>query len=163
VADPWTDRAGRRSGELRYLRHGVPIRTQFARPLARLIEAMRPVRFRWPWYPATPRPERRVVHGADHLADLVVGLALPAQPAGAASARAGSAARAARGAAARPLAYVPGSMGQARLEQVLLALFIVVPFLAVLAAVPVMWGWGLGWHDVVIAVVMYAVSGHGIT
>ena len=48
-------------------------------------------------------------------------------------------------------------------EQVALGLFIGVPFLALLAAVPVAWGWGLGWHDVVIAVVMYAVAGHGIT
>jgi stearoyl-CoA desaturase (delta-9 desaturase) len=48
-------------------------------------------------------------------------------------------------------------------EQVALALFIGIPFLALLAAVPVAWGWGLGWRDVVIALVMYAVSGHGIT
>ncbi|GAB3443473.1 fatty acid desaturase [Phycicoccus ginsengisoli] len=48
-------------------------------------------------------------------------------------------------------------------EQLTLALFIGVPFLALLAAVPVAWGWGLGWRDVVIALVMYAVAGHGIT
>src|SRR3954471_6094746 len=48
-------------------------------------------------------------------------------------------------------------------EQVALGLFIAIPFLAVLAAVPVMWGWGLGWRDVVIGFVMYAISGHGIT
>jgi stearoyl-CoA desaturase (delta-9 desaturase) len=48
-------------------------------------------------------------------------------------------------------------------EQLTLALFIGVPFLALLAAIPVAWGWGLGWHDVVIALVMYAVAGHGIT
>jgi stearoyl-CoA desaturase (delta-9 desaturase) len=46
---------------------------------------------------------------------------------------------------------------------VLLAGFIAVPFLAVLAAVPVAWGWGLGWHDLVIALVAYVVSGLGIT
>src|SRR5690348_4897401 len=84
----------------------------------------------------------------------------PGNPAGAAAAslasagaragaKASNAARAARAAAAKPLAYVPGTMAEARVEQVLLAIFIVVPFLAVLAAVPVMWGWGLGWHDVV--------------
>ena len=63
----------------------------------------------------------------------------------------------------RPMAFVPGTMAQARVEQWILAAFIVVPLLAVAAAVPVMWGWGLGWRDVVIAFVMYAISGHGIT
>jgi stearoyl-CoA desaturase (Delta-9 desaturase) len=48
-------------------------------------------------------------------------------------------------------------------EQVALALFIAVPFLALVAAIPVAWGWGLGWRDIVIAVVMYAISGHGVT
>ncbi len=48
-------------------------------------------------------------------------------------------------------------------EQVTLLLFIVVPFAAVVAAVPVLWGWGLTWRDVVIAVVMYAITGHGVT
>ena len=48
-------------------------------------------------------------------------------------------------------------------ERFALALFIVFPFLAIVAAVPVAWGGWLGWHDVVIAVSMYAVTGHGIT
>jgi stearoyl-CoA desaturase (Delta-9 desaturase) len=48
-------------------------------------------------------------------------------------------------------------------EQIALLLFIGVPFLALLAAIPIAWGWGLGWHEVVIAVVMYTISGHGIT
>src|SRR5437868_7824407 len=63
----------------------------------------------------------------------------------------------------QPLAAVPGTMRQARIEQWILAAFIVVPLLAAAAAVPVAWGWGLGWHDAVIAFVMYAISGHGIT
>ncbi len=60
----------------------------------------------------------------------------------------------------------PGTIGGERKqtwEQVALALFIGVPFLAVAAAVPVAWGGWLGWHDVVIALVMYAIAGHGIT
>jgi stearoyl-CoA desaturase (delta-9 desaturase) len=63
----------------------------------------------------------------------------------------------------KPLAFIPGTLRRARYEQVVLALFIAVPFLAVAAAVPVMWGWGIGWRDVVIAFVMYAISGHGVT
>jgi stearoyl-CoA desaturase (delta-9 desaturase) len=49
------------------------------------------------------------------------------------------------------------------IEQIALALFIAVPFLALVAAVPVAWGGFLGWHDVVIALVAYAITGHGIT
>jgi stearoyl-CoA desaturase (Delta-9 desaturase) len=72
---------------------------------------------------------------------------------------------------ARPVAGKPGPKpatiqlpeGRARLERIVLFAFVVVPFLAVLAAIPVLWGYGIGWHDIVIAVVMYAVTGHGIT
>jgi stearoyl-CoA desaturase (Delta-9 desaturase) len=49
------------------------------------------------------------------------------------------------------------------MQQVVLLLFIVVPFLAALAAIPLLWGWGLSWLDVVIMAVMYAITGHGIT
>jgi stearoyl-CoA desaturase (Delta-9 desaturase) len=52
---------------------------------------------------------------------------------------------------------------QSTFDRVMLLLFIAVPFLAVLAAVPVAWGWGLGWRDLVLATVMYLVTGHGIT
>jgi stearoyl-CoA desaturase (delta-9 desaturase) len=55
------------------------------------------------------------------------------------------------------------SKAAARAEQVILVLLIAVPLAAVIAAIPVAWGWGLGWHDLVIAAVMYAISGHGIT
>ena len=58
---------------------------------------------------------------------------------------------------------VPESERKRTGEQVTLALFIGIPFVALIAAIPVAWGWGLGWRDIVIAFVMYAVSGHGIT
>ena len=48
-------------------------------------------------------------------------------------------------------------------QRVILATVILVPFLAVLAAVPLAWGGWLGWRDVVIAVTMYFLTGHGIT
>lgn len=63
----------------------------------------------------------------------------------------------------KPVALIPGSLRRARVEQVLLAVFIAGPFAAAVAAVPVLWGWGIGWHDIVIAAVMYAISGHGVT
>jgi stearoyl-CoA desaturase (delta-9 desaturase) len=49
------------------------------------------------------------------------------------------------------------------LDRFLVALFVAVPLLAVLAAIPLAWGWGLGWHDIVIAFVFYVVTGMGIT
>lgn len=48
-------------------------------------------------------------------------------------------------------------------ERGLIAAFVIVPFLALVAAVPLLWGWGLGWHDVVIGLVFYLVSGLGVT
>jgi stearoyl-CoA desaturase (delta-9 desaturase) len=57
----------------------------------------------------------------------------------------------------------PDLAPQGRGERVLLAAFIAVPFLALVSAVPVAWGWGLGWRDVAIALVAYVVSGLGIT
>lgn len=48
-------------------------------------------------------------------------------------------------------------------QQLALAFFLVVPFAAIVAAIPVAWGWGLSYKDAVIAVVMYAISGLGVT
>ena len=56
-----------------------------------------------------------------------------------------------------------GGLIQSRGERIVLALLIIVPFLSLVVAVPLAWGGWLGWHDVVIAVTMYAISGHGIT
>ncbi|GAB3463757.1 acyl-CoA desaturase [Actinophytocola sediminis] len=41
--------------------------------------------------------------------------------------------------------------------------FILGPFVALIAAVPLAWGWGLGWVDVVLAVVFYTVTCLGVT
>src|SRR5689334_9867525 len=56
-----------------------------------------------------------------------------------------------------------GGETQSRTEQVALALFIAVPFVALIAAAPVAWGGWLGWTDVVIAVGMYYFTLLGIT
>ncbi|MFY1696032.1 MULTISPECIES: acyl-CoA desaturase [unclassified Solwaraspora] len=63
------------------------------------------------------------------------------------------------GPAPKPLTVGKQSLG------VLIALgaFVVIPFLAVLAAVPVAWGGWLGWSDVIIGGVFYVVAGLGIT
>ncbi|HLL67879.1 MAG TPA: fatty acid desaturase [Micromonosporaceae bacterium] len=40
--------------------------------------------------------------------------------------------------------------------------FVAIPFVALLAAIPVAWGWGLSWLDVGMAVTLYMITGHGI-
>ena len=67
---------------------------------------------------------------------------------------------------ADPIEEALGTLGgdkQSRAEQITIGVFIVLPFLAVAAAVPIAWGGWLGWHDIVIMMVMYAVTGHGVT
>jgi stearoyl-CoA desaturase (delta-9 desaturase) len=49
-------------------------------------------------------------------------------------------------------------------QRVLVGVFVAVPLLALIAAIPLLWSVGfLGWHDVVIALVFYWVSGLGVT
>ena len=49
-------------------------------------------------------------------------------------------------------------------DRVLVIVFVVLPLLCVLAALPLAWGAGfLGWSDVIIGLVMYWVSGLGVT
>ncbi|HCT75054.1 MAG TPA: acyl-CoA desaturase [Micromonosporaceae bacterium] len=44
-----------------------------------------------------------------------------------------------------------------------LVIGVAVPFLALLAAIPMAWGWGLSWLDVAIALVFYFGTGFGVT
>jgi stearoyl-CoA desaturase (delta-9 desaturase) len=48
-------------------------------------------------------------------------------------------------------------------EQIALYAFVILPFLALAAAVPSMWGWGLSWTDVAIATAFYAIGVAGVT
>ncbi|MCV2489569.1 acyl-CoA desaturase [Geodermatophilus sp. YIM 151500] len=48
-------------------------------------------------------------------------------------------------------------------EQLALYAFVLVPFLALAAAVPAVWGWGLSWTDVTLFAVFYVLTGLGIT
>lgn len=48
-------------------------------------------------------------------------------------------------------------------EIFLVTLFTIVPFLALVAAVPLAWGRGLGWLDVGLGVFFYALTGLGVT
>ncbi|HEY2077801.1 MAG TPA: acyl-CoA desaturase [Streptosporangiaceae bacterium] len=49
------------------------------------------------------------------------------------------------------------------LDRVLVGVFVAVPLLALIAAVPLAWGWGLSWHDIVLAVAFYYITGLGVS
>lgn len=48
-------------------------------------------------------------------------------------------------------------------EQLLVKIFVVAPMLALLTAVPLFWGWGLGWTDTGLALGFYILSGLGVS
>ena len=65
---------------------------------------------------------------------------------------------------AEPSAPKPLTLGKQN-KGVLIGLWFVVlvPFAALIAAIPVAWGWGLGWFDIALTIVMYHVAGFGVT
>jgi stearoyl-CoA desaturase (Delta-9 desaturase) len=56
-----------------------------------------------------------------------------------------------------------GGENRRSVEQIALLFFIVVPFLALVAAVPLLWGWGVSWLDLGLMTAMYFIGCHGIT
>ncbi|GAU68630.1 putative fatty acid desaturase [Streptomyces sp. NBRC 110611] len=64
--------------------------------------------------------------------------------------------------AALPSATLGGEQRRS-VEQITLLLFITVPFVALVAAVPLAWGWGVSWLDLTLLTVMYFIGCHGIT
>jgi stearoyl-CoA desaturase (delta-9 desaturase) len=48
-------------------------------------------------------------------------------------------------------------------HQVMLKVFLLVPFAALIAAVPLAWGWGLSWLDVILAAGFYFIATLGVT
>jgi stearoyl-CoA desaturase (delta-9 desaturase) len=60
-----------------------------------------------------------------------------------------------------PKPVIDGRRGMA--PQIAVYAFVILPLLALVAAIPFAWGWGLRWSDVAIAAVFYVISGLGIT
>jgi stearoyl-CoA desaturase (Delta-9 desaturase) len=52
---------------------------------------------------------------------------------------------------------------KSRTEQALVVAFMILPLLALAAAVPLAWGWGLSWLDIGLAGAFYVMSGLGVT
>jgi stearoyl-CoA desaturase (delta-9 desaturase) len=48
-------------------------------------------------------------------------------------------------------------------ERLVVGIFTAIPMLALIAAVPLAWGWGLSWTDIGLAAGFYLISGLGVT
>ena len=48
-------------------------------------------------------------------------------------------------------------------EMIVLKTFLLVPFAALLVAVPLVWGWGMTWVDLILAAVFYVFATLGVT
>jgi len=46
---------------------------------------------------------------------------------------------------------------------IVFGVIVAAPLIALIAAIPFAWGWGLGWSDIVIAGVFYVITGLGVT
>jgi stearoyl-CoA desaturase (delta-9 desaturase) len=46
---------------------------------------------------------------------------------------------------------------------VVMSIAVALPFVALVAAIPIAWGWGLSWLDLSLAITLYLVSGFGVT
>jgi stearoyl-CoA desaturase (Delta-9 desaturase) len=64
---------------------------------------------------------------------------------------------------ARPIRPDMAEETTSTFQRVLVGVFVAVPFLALVAAIPLLWGWGLNWLDVILALIFYWVSGLGVT
>jgi stearoyl-CoA desaturase (delta-9 desaturase) len=49
------------------------------------------------------------------------------------------------------------------LQHALIYVFVAVPMVALVAAVPLVWGWGVDWHDLLLLAVFYVIAVLGIT
>ncbi|MGH3822571.1 MAG: fatty acid desaturase, partial [Pseudonocardiaceae bacterium] len=64
-------------------------------------------------------------------------------------------------AAAGPQPILDGQ--RTRAQHLLVKIFVVAPLLALIAAIPLAWGWGLGWTDTALALGFYVLSGLGVS
>ncbi|MFI0445507.1 acyl-CoA desaturase [Actinomadura sp. 6N118] len=56
-----------------------------------------------------------------------------------------------------------GEQHKQRPGRAIVIAFVIIPFVAVIATVPLAWHSWVSWHDIAIAAVMYAITGHGLT
>jgi stearoyl-CoA desaturase (delta-9 desaturase) len=65
--------------------------------------------------------------------------------------------------ASRPAPKPMLSTQASRAELITIRAFLIIPFIALVAAVPLVWGWGIGWVDLAVAGALYTISTLGVT
>jgi len=68
-----------------------------------------------------------------------------------------------RSATVTPESATLGGENKRSIEQITLLAFIVLPFVALVAAIPLAWGWGVSWLDLGLMTFMYFLGLHGVT